>query len=192
MDDYALGLWVAEQARQAGVEIHEQCGVQAVTTDGTVTLQDGNVRKHDRVLNICGPWAEQLLENSGIRSSYQLDLIRGSHLILGRPCPQAYLLEVPGERRIIFVLPWKGKTLVGTTDLPAGSTVTLTVTDAAGQQQTFSASVQAGGTYSVDVPSALAEGGYTVVAKAADAAGNPVSAHDSGVLDRLSTQSDTA
>ena len=59
----------------------------------------------------------RLLENSGIGSSYQLDLIRGSHLILGRPCPQAYLLEVPGERRIIFVLPWKGKTLVGTTEV---------------------------------------------------------------------------
>lgn len=117
MDDHGLGLWVAEQARQAGVEIHEQCGVQAVTTDGTITLQDGSARKYDRVLNICGPWAERLLENSGIRSSHQLDLIRGSHLIVGRPCPQAYLLEVPGERRIIFVLPWKGKTLVGTTEV---------------------------------------------------------------------------
>ena len=27
------------------------------------------------------------------------------------------LLEVPGERRIIFVLPWKGQTLVGTTEV---------------------------------------------------------------------------
>lgn len=117
MDDHALGLWVADQARQAGVEIYENCGVKAVTTHGAITLEDGCTRKHDRVLNICGPWAEQLLENSGIRSSYQLDLIRGSHLILGRPCPQAYLLEVPGERRIIFVLPWKGKTLVGTTEV---------------------------------------------------------------------------
>jgi len=117
MDDHALGLWVAEQARAEGAVIHEQCGVRAVSTNGSITLEDGSVRQHERVLNICGPWAERLLENSGIKSPYKLDLIRGSHLILQQPCKQAYLLEVPGERRIIFVLPWKGQTLVGTTEV---------------------------------------------------------------------------
>ncbi len=117
MDDHALGLWVAEQARAEGAVIHEQCGVRSVSTNGSITLEDGTVRQHDRVLNICGPWAERLLENSGIKSPYKLDLIRGSHLVLQQPCNQAYLLEVPGERRIIFVLPWKGQTLVGTTEV---------------------------------------------------------------------------
>lgn len=117
MDDHALGLWVAEQARIAGAEIHEGCGARAVSTDGQITLDDGSVRRHDRALNICGPWAGRLLEHSGIRSPYRLDLVRGSHLILERPCAQAYLLEVPGERRIVFVLPWKGRTLVGTTEV---------------------------------------------------------------------------
>lgn len=117
MDDHALGLWVAEQARAEGAVIHEQCGVRSVSTNGSITLEDGTVRRHDRVLNICGPWAERLLENSGIKSPYKLDLIRGSHLIMQQPCKQAYLLEVPGERRIIFVLPWKGQTLVGTTEV---------------------------------------------------------------------------
>lgn len=117
MDDHALGLWVAEQAKQSGVIIFEQSPVSSVSIDGEVILSDGQRNNHDRVLNICGPWAESLLEKSGIRSPYKLDLIRGSHLILDEQCPQAYLLEVPGERRIIFVLPWKGKTLVGTTEV---------------------------------------------------------------------------
>jgi glycine/D-amino acid oxidase-like deaminating enzyme len=80
MDDHALGLWVAEQARAEGAVIHEQCGVRSVSTNGSITLEDGSVRQHDRVLNICGPWTERLLENSGIKSPYKLDLIRGSHL----------------------------------------------------------------------------------------------------------------
>jgi len=72
---------------------------------------------HDRVINVGEPWSVTLLENSGIPSPYRLDPVRGSHLVLERKCPQAYLLEVPDERRIFFVLPWKGKTLVGTTEV---------------------------------------------------------------------------
>lgn len=37
-------------------------------------------------------------------------------LVLSTPCPQSHLLEIPGQRRIFFVLPWKGQTLVGTTE----------------------------------------------------------------------------
>jgi VCBS repeat-containing protein len=74
-------------------------------------------------------------------------------------------------------------TITGTTDLPAGSTISLTVTDALGAIQTFTATVQAGGTYSADVPAALAEGAYAVAATAADAAGNAAVANDSGAVD---------
>nr|WP_259372163.1 Ig-like domain-containing protein [Caldimonas mangrovi] len=73
-------------------------------------------------------------------------------------------------------------TITGTTDLPNGATVTLTVTDSAGATQTLTATVT-GGAYSVTVPVALAEGGFTVVASAADAAGNTVTANDAGSLD---------
>jgi T1SS-143 domain-containing protein len=74
-------------------------------------------------------------------------------------------------------------TITGTTDLPAGSTITLTVTDALGAVQTFNATVQPGGTYSADVPTALAQGNYSVAASASDAAGNTASAADTGALD---------
>ncbi|WP_240668478.1 Ig-like domain-containing protein, partial [Piscinibacter defluvii] len=74
-------------------------------------------------------------------------------------------------------------TITGTTNLPAGSTVSLVVTDANGVQQTVLATVQPGGTYSVDVPSALAEGSYSVVATATDAAGNSANANDAGAID---------
>ncbi|HFG1616167.1 TPA: Ig-like domain-containing protein, partial [Vibrio cholerae] len=55
-------------------------------------------------------------------------------------------------------------TITGTTDAPAGSTVTLVVTDANGNQQTLTATVQPDGSYSVDVTTPLAEGSYTVTA----------------------------
>ncbi|WP_164886982.1 Ig-like domain-containing protein, partial [Piscinibacter defluvii] len=74
-------------------------------------------------------------------------------------------------------------TITGTTNLPAGSTVSLVVTDANGVQQTVLATIQPGGTYSVDVPSPLAEGSYSVVATATDAAGNSANANDAGAID---------
>jgi glycerol-3-phosphate dehydrogenase len=117
MDDYQLGLWVADQAGKSGVSIFENAEVVRVDPQGTIILDDGDARQFDRVCNVTGPWAARLLRASGIASPLELDLVRGSHLILSVPCPQAMLLEVPGERRILFVLPWKGKTLLGTTEV---------------------------------------------------------------------------
>ncbi|MEH8199234.1 retention module-containing protein, partial [Aeromonas allosaccharophila] len=74
-------------------------------------------------------------------------------------------------------------TLTGTTDAPVGSTVTLLVTDANGNQQTLTAIVTPAGTFTVDVVTPLAEGSYTVTATVTDPAGNTGSATDSGSVD---------
>ncbi|WP_421245029.1 retention module-containing protein, partial [Aeromonas sp. 601019] len=74
-------------------------------------------------------------------------------------------------------------TLTGTTDAPAGSTVTLVVTDANGNQQTLTAIVTPNGTFTVDVVTPLAEGSYTVTATVTDPAGNTGSASDDGSVD---------
>ncbi|BDA16875.1 hypothetical protein KAM345_007890 [Aeromonas caviae] len=74
-------------------------------------------------------------------------------------------------------------TLTGTTDAPAGSTVTLLVTDANGNQQTLTAIVTPAGTFTVDVVTPLAEGSYTVTATVTDPAGNTAAATDQGSVD---------
>ncbi|WP_337220783.1 Ig-like domain-containing protein, partial [Vibrio cholerae] len=74
-------------------------------------------------------------------------------------------------------------TIIGTTDAPAGSTVTLVVTDADGNEQTLTATVQPDGSYSVEVTTPLAEGFYTVTATVTDPAGNTGTASDDGSVD---------
>ncbi|MGE6295595.1 retention module-containing protein, partial [Aeromonas media] len=74
-------------------------------------------------------------------------------------------------------------TLTGTTDAPAGSTVTLLVTDANGNQQTLTTTVNPDGTFSVDVTTPLADGFYTVTANVTDPAGNTGTAADDGSVD---------
>ena len=67
--------------------------------------------------------------------------------------------------------------------VPAGSTVTLVVTDAQGASQTVTAQTDANGDYQVEVPGALADGEYTVDASVRDAAGNSSTAQDKGEID---------
>lgn len=116
MDDHALGLWAAEMARRSGTKIAICAMVQAVSTTATLNL-NGSTLSYDVVINAAGPWAEALLHQSGIASAHHLDLVRGSHLMLNRPVSHGLLVESPHEERFCFILPYKGKTLLGTTEV---------------------------------------------------------------------------
>ncbi|MEH8017330.1 glycerol-3-phosphate dehydrogenase/oxidase [Rheinheimera muenzenbergensis] len=115
MDDQKLGLWMAQQCRKAGVQLFEHSPVQQVATDGRVLLSNG-WQQFDRVVNVAGPWSQQLLQQSGL-AQQPLDLVRGSHLLLPPVGRYGHMLEVPGEARIVFVLPYQGQTLLGTTEV---------------------------------------------------------------------------
>src|SRR5689334_13080078 len=114
MDDRALGLWAADRARQAGVHIEVCARVDSVDTNGALSLNDRSF-SYDVVINAAGPWAEALLRASGITSTHHLDLVRGSHLLLNRQTSRGLLVESPEEERFCFILPYQGKTLLGTT-----------------------------------------------------------------------------
>ncbi len=113
------------RARAAGVVIHDNCEVQRVDAAGGVAAAFAgsgalSLRTYTWVVNACGPWAVELLERSGIPIPVQLDLV-GGHLLVppppGIPLPEEGLfVEVPGSRRIAFLLPYKGELLVGTTE----------------------------------------------------------------------------
>lgn len=127
MDEQALGRWVLNQAQQAGATVHEDEEVMHLSTDGEIWLKAGGQRQplHERrfdwVVNACGPWAQQLLDQSGIDTDVRLDLVRGSHLLVPPPPGQALpshglFVEVTGNKRIAFLLPYQGYLLVGTTE----------------------------------------------------------------------------
>ena len=116
MDDHALGLWVAEQCRDLSVSIREHTPVAALNDIGEIETSSGEKYQFDRVINVAGPWSANLLENSKVEVKQSLDLVRGSHLLLPPISKFGHLLEVPNESRVIFVLPFKHQTLVGTTE----------------------------------------------------------------------------
>ncbi|MBQ4859666.1 Ig-like domain-containing protein, partial [Pseudoalteromonas sp. MMG007] len=73
----------------------------------------------------------------------------------------------------------------GVTDMEEGAAIQLTVVDSAGQSQEFTAIVQANGGWSVEVPTELSQGQYTVTAEVSDEVGNLTSEQAQGEIDSI-------
>ncbi len=117
MDDKELGLWAVGQAKKYdSLKIMEKTKVERISIDGQIVF-NGRAEVFDRVVNVAGPWAGKLLKDSHINSKCNLDLVRGSHIVINRKLAHGYFLEVPKEKRMFFVLPYKNQTLIGTTEV---------------------------------------------------------------------------
>lgn len=68
------------------------------------------------LINTTGPWANDVISRCGSRQQLPVDLVQGTHLILKQPIStECFYLEAK-DHRAVFILPWYGKTLVGTTE----------------------------------------------------------------------------
>ncbi|MDD1780460.1 tandem-95 repeat protein [Enterovibrio sp. ZSDZ35] len=74
-------------------------------------------------------------------------------------------------------------TITGTTNLLAGSSVKLTISDATGNVLSLSAVVQADGSFSIVVPQSLSDGQFSVVATIVNNQGQSASATVTGTID---------
>jgi glycerol-3-phosphate dehydrogenase len=69
------------------------------------------------VLNASGPWVDQVCRLAGDSGGPYLQPTKGVHLIVpDQGMGSAFLLLHPDDGRAFFVLPWNGRTLIGTTD----------------------------------------------------------------------------
>jgi glycerol-3-phosphate dehydrogenase len=72
------------------------------------------------VVNAAGPWVDRVLAQAGFPSSPLIGGTKGSHIIVARfpGAPEhAVYVEAEKDRRPIFIIPWSGKYLIGTTDI---------------------------------------------------------------------------
>jgi glycerol-3-phosphate dehydrogenase len=84
------------------------------------------------VLNATGPWVDRVCRLAGDDSGPHLRTTKGVHLLTpDRGLPAAFTLLHPDDGRVFFVIPWMGKSLIGTTDTDSDEAPeTLTVTPA--------------------------------------------------------------
>jgi glycerol-3-phosphate dehydrogenase len=122
-DDAALTRAVLQSATDLGAEV--KLGVKFVGAE----VSDKGVRVDLRsplndlsvdcrvLVNCAGAWVENII--SGIQPRPPLprvELIQGSHLLLPPVIDHYFYLEAPSDRRAIFVLPYQGQLMVGTTE----------------------------------------------------------------------------
>jgi glycerol-3-phosphate dehydrogenase len=84
-----------------------------------------------QIVNATGPWSDAVRRLAGEPEAPFLAPTRGVHLILpDQKLPAGLLLLHPRDGHVFFVLPWLGKTLLGTTDNDfTGSPDQLAVTE---------------------------------------------------------------
>ena len=123
-DDHALTHAVMHSAIELGAEsvipatfVGAQCEQDCVQ----ITYLDNGIEKHcqaSALVNATGAWINSVLEKIKPASSVMaIDLVQGAHLVLDNmPIQHCFYLEAPQDKRAIFLMPWKNKTLLGTTE----------------------------------------------------------------------------
>jgi glycerol-3-phosphate dehydrogenase len=126
MDDARLCLGVLQTSVASGAQVVNHLEVvrfqrQAGRVIGANLVDRLTGREHTVrsrvVVNATGPWADKLCALAGEQSGPALSPTKGVHVVApGRGLRTAFLLLHPADGRVFFVIPWLGKTLLGTTD----------------------------------------------------------------------------
>ena len=111
MDDVSLGNELIHLAKDLKIDLLENNEVINFDKSGMI---DGC--KFDKTILAVGPWSKILLQQNNIESHREIDFIKGSHIIIDRKIDSGLMFSSICKSRYIFALPYKGATLLGTTE----------------------------------------------------------------------------
>jgi glycerol-3-phosphate dehydrogenase len=125
-DDAALTRAVLHSAESLGAEIRmpaDFLGADLEAAGATLRYRESGQERRCRarvLVNAAGPWVagvDSLI--APFTSSVQSDLVQGTHILVDIPAQDGiFYMEVPEDGRAVFLMPWKGMSLVGTTENP--------------------------------------------------------------------------
>lgn len=126
-DDSRLVMRLLHEARSLGAVPVNYATVVELTqsndqVDGVI-VEDCETNERFRVeakvvVNATGAWADRLRGQLG--GTKRMRPLRGSHLVLPSwrlPIHQVFIYQHPDDGRGVFIFPWLGATVIGTTDL---------------------------------------------------------------------------
>ena len=120
--------WLVEAA-DAGAVVRNSTEVLEIdvrdSCAGGLRLRDQLSGREERVeakwiINAAGPWVDAVCQLAGIDSPRLIGGVRGSHIVLPKfpGAPEAALYTEATDGRPVFLIPWNGQLLVGTTEVP--------------------------------------------------------------------------
>lgn len=125
-DDSRLVMRVLHEARSDGATVLNYVSVSSsqegddrvlVSLRNEVTGETADVSA-SVLVNATGVWVNELREQRGEQANVRP--ARGSHIVIDRsklPTDVSFTILHPEDQRPIFVYPWEGRTVIGTTDL---------------------------------------------------------------------------
>ncbi len=122
-DDARLTLTIARTAVEHGAVIANYAPVASLVHEGGqirgAVLEDGTTIRAQVVVNATGVWADKVQRLDPTATPITIRPAKGIHVTVARakvPADIAVVLNVPGDRRSIFVVPWGDFVYLGTTD----------------------------------------------------------------------------
>jgi glycerol-3-phosphate dehydrogenase len=123
-DDVALTKAVLHSAQQLEAEVlvpaeMKSAEIHARGCTVQVVYQGQSLSCECKVLvNAAGPWVNQVLGHCQPASTMlDIEYVQGTHIILHEPDREGvFYIEALQDQRAIFVMPWYGNTLIGTTE----------------------------------------------------------------------------
>jgi glycerol-3-phosphate dehydrogenase len=133
-DDARLALAIAKTAAQQGALIVNYCAATGLIHENGklvgLTVQDretGNVytARARCIINAAGVWVDELRQRDGEQLKRPVKPMvapsQGTHLVVDREflhSDHAVLVPKTADGRVLFMVPWLGKVILGTTDTP--------------------------------------------------------------------------
>ena len=127
-DDGALTRAVMQSAQQMGAQvkipaefISAKLGQPNECTNTIEYYHNGRTEicSAKVLVNAAGPWVQQILNRiSPSPPKLKIDLVQGTHIVVpGKLNRGIYYVEAR-DKRVVFIMPWQGNILVGTTEFP--------------------------------------------------------------------------
>jgi glycerol-3-phosphate dehydrogenase len=126
MDDARFVLEIVDGAWRAGATAVNRATVRELSVSGGrvvgATVEDGEsggTLEVRALFTVCaaGPWTQGLSAPAGPSRAVRTRLTKGIHLVLpGLGSDDALVISSNDDGRIVFLIPWYGRTLLGTTD----------------------------------------------------------------------------
>jgi glycerol-3-phosphate dehydrogenase len=129
-NDSRLAIALARTAEQHGAAVANYVKVTGLTKErgrisGAVLLDQLSDREHavtaQVVINATGIFTDELRRMDDPGAERIMAQSRGTHIVLDHsflPGEAAILVPKTDDGRVVFIIPWEGRTLVGTTDIP--------------------------------------------------------------------------
>jgi glycerol-3-phosphate dehydrogenase len=125
-DDARLTLTNAIQAKNHGASIRTHSTVTKADTINSIwqlsvqPQQGASYTLYAKTLiNAAGPWVKAVGQLTDTPEHHEISLVKGSHIVVPQlyDGDQAYFLQ-HHDKRVIFVIPYHGFSMIGTTDVP--------------------------------------------------------------------------